>query len=68
MDKQPKTATVDGITFIIPNDEFLCEDCETTNYVSKDDLPPFHCNECGKPLNYVRPEPPVGGGGLDVMA
>ena len=67
MEKKPKTVTVDGITFEIPMDEFLCEECETTNYIYNDDLPPFHCNECGAKLKYVRSEPRVNGE-LDILA
>ena len=75
MEKKPKTATIDGITFDIPDEEFLCEECDTINNFNddeelkpfRDNPPPFHCDNCGAKLKYTRPELPIKGD-LDVLA
>jgi len=61
MEKKHQVATIGGIAFELPSEDFLCDECNTANKLSDDDLPPFHCNECGAKLQYVRPVSPVNG-------
>jgi len=51
MRKKPKTVTVGSMVFHVPCESVFCEKCETTNYIYIDDLPPYHCNDCGTELS-----------------
>ena len=62
MNKKPKTQTINGKTFEIPDMELYCEKCKTTNYIYCDMKPPCKCDNCGAELEVIRPEPPMDGG------
>ena len=59
MENKPKTITVDGKTFEVPDAQVLCKSCGTTNYFYDDNKPPFRCDNCGKIFDYVFPLPPI---------
>ena len=64
----PKTKTINGKTFEIPDMELFCEKCGTTNFIYDDMKAPYLCDDCGAELD-ARPEPPPpDDGGTDEWA
>lgn len=54
---KPKTITINGRIFEVPNVTVVCEKCGTTSYFYDDDLPPFRCDNCGIVFKYLRIKP-----------
>jgi ribosomal protein S27E len=51
MPDKPKTVTVNGKIFAVPDYELYCEKCGTTNYFYSDNTPPYKCDNCGTALD-----------------
>ena len=54
---KPKTITINGKIFEIPNVNVLCEKCGTTSYFYDYDRPPFRCEKCGIVFKYLHIKP-----------
>ena len=59
MENKSRTTTINGKTFDVPSKEILCKKCGTTNYYYDDNAPPYKCNNCGKVLVNLYPDPPL---------